>query len=139
MPHKAGTFSAAKGAPLREHSNHYLPSSQLHPYLAPLNPLTSRATFKLERGRARHSRGPDSFCPPTPLDTEVESRHEGTLDAPKVTSTGSRPVAPLTFKATARILAGILAVSPKNKGLHGGDRQDPGGTTAAIQRGIIHR
>jgi hypothetical protein len=72
------------------------------------------------------------------LDTEVESRHEGTLDVPKVISTSSRPVAPLTFKTTARILAGILAVSPKNKGLDGGDRQDPGGTTAAIQRGIIH-
>ena len=70
---------------------------------------------------------PQQLLSADPLDTKVESRHEGTFDVPKVISTSSRPVAPLTFKATARILAGILAVSPKTNGLDGGDRQDRGG------------
>src|ERR1022692_4925801 len=110
----------------------WFPLNHIHHFLT-LNPLTSRATLKLERGRAHHSRGPNSSpgyvacsvvlasrkpvkgytvvplrggdrredlpferktpggCSDSayrrPLDTEVENRHEGTLDVPKVIST----------------------------------------------------
>src|ERR1039457_6509794 len=60
---RVSSFLPRRGVPLREHSNLYLPSSQLLPYFVPLNHLTSYGKFKLERGRAHHSRGPNSFYP----------------------------------------------------------------------------
>ena len=49
--------------PLRKHLEFYLLSAQSHPSFPTPNPLTRHATFKLERGRAHHSRGPNSFYP----------------------------------------------------------------------------
>jgi hypothetical protein len=82
----------------------WFPLNHIHLFLT-LNPLTSRATLKLERGRAHHSRGPNS------------SYVSAIQFAP-----GRSPI----VQTTARILAEILTVSLINKGLAGGDRHDPG-------------
>ena len=66
-PYKPGRgfqFSAAKKPfSFHKHLDLYLSSSQSLTCFPPPNPLTSHATFKLERGRAHHSRGPNSFYP----------------------------------------------------------------------------